>query len=363
MPLARIITDSADESLELTMQLRSRGFQVETVAPGHVPSTPADLEVRLEECDSEDVLTRTAQVAESDDLWVFVAPGALDESVRPMRTIPLFPAAPRASDAKSVPQGRARVVPPMVPLAVPEDDPILLELYELNQRIRAAEADARPANGNGAQDAHLAAATALPAVPVNLPAALPGNGAMHARAVEIPRGSAEVVAFPAPAKWKAPLPPAAEPVASDLSQRAMDWSPSSVADLRFWRIACVAAVLAIAALLLGVNLSRPSEPARNAPLAVPAVGTASSQTLHMVVPANSKPVIPAKPPAGAPTKPTALRGPVKLASKTVRLPKAPTGRSASAARDDIIANDTVVYFDRNGHRLTRRPDKPRSDPK
>src|ERR1700746_4087192 len=89
MPLARIITDSVDESLELTMQLRSRGFQVETVAPGDVPSTPADLEVRLEECNSEDVLTRTAQVSEADDLWVFVAPGALDDSVRPVRTIPL----------------------------------------------------------------------------------------------------------------------------------------------------------------------------------------------------------------------------------------------------------------------------------
>jgi len=55
MPLARIITDSADDSLELTLQLRSRGFQVETVAPGEVPTTPADLEVRLEECNPEDV--------------------------------------------------------------------------------------------------------------------------------------------------------------------------------------------------------------------------------------------------------------------------------------------------------------------
>ena len=91
MPLARIITDSVDESLELTMQLRSRGFQVETVAPGEVPTTPADLEVRLEECDSEDMLTRTAQGSEADDLCVFVAPGALDESARPMRTISLFP--------------------------------------------------------------------------------------------------------------------------------------------------------------------------------------------------------------------------------------------------------------------------------
>ena len=61
MPLARIITDSVDDSLELSIQLRARGFQVETVAPGEVPNTLADLEVRLEECSPEDVMTRAAE--------------------------------------------------------------------------------------------------------------------------------------------------------------------------------------------------------------------------------------------------------------------------------------------------------------
>jgi hypothetical protein len=91
MPLARIITTSADDSLELSMQLRSRGFRVETVAPDQIPSAPADLEVCLEECAPEDVLTKAAIVQESEDLWVFVAPGALDERSRPMRVIPLTP--------------------------------------------------------------------------------------------------------------------------------------------------------------------------------------------------------------------------------------------------------------------------------
>jgi hypothetical protein len=362
MPLARIITDSVDESLELTMQLRSRGFQVETVAPGNVPNTPADLEVRLEECDSEDVLTRTAQVSEADDLWVFVAPGALDERVRPMRTIPLYSAPLRGSDAKPVPLRRANAAPAVLPFAVPEDDPILLELYELNQRIRAVEAEVRPANGNGAQDKHLAAASGLPAA-VNRPAAHPGNGTAYASAVEISSGSADVVVFPSPTESKAALLPAAEPVASDALRRGSDWSPNSSADLRFWRIACITAVLAIGALLIGVNLSRTPELPGNAPRTVPPVAAASSKPPHsaQVAPANSKSATSAKPPAGAPTKSTALQGPVKLASKTVRLHKAPTGRSASPVHDEIIANDTVVYFDRNGHRLTRKPDKHRSD--
>src|SRR5215813_13129881 len=129
MPLARIITDSVDESLELTMQLRSRGFQVETCPPGEVPITPADLEVRLEECNSEDVLMRTAQVSDADDLWVFVAPGALDDSVRPIRTIPLV-----ATPITSVPEPKVQAapalkfVPSLVPHVAPEDDPIMLEL-------------------------------------------------------------------------------------------------------------------------------------------------------------------------------------------------------------------------------------------
>ncbi len=149
MPLARIITDSVDESLELTMQLRSRGFQVETVAPGDVPDTPADLEVRLEECNSEEVLTHTAQVSEADDLWVFVAPGALDDRARPIRTIPLVAAVNRVAPEAKPSQSKSKVAPAVGPFAVPEDDPILLELLEIKMRANTAVEDVRPANGNG----------------------------------------------------------------------------------------------------------------------------------------------------------------------------------------------------------------------
>jgi hypothetical protein len=104
MPLARIITEVADDCLELTMQLRARGFQVETVPPGMIPSTPADLEVRLEECAPEDVVSHMAQTAAGgDDLWVFVAPGALDSNALPIRSGPISieSATPRISLRKS----------------------------------------------------------------------------------------------------------------------------------------------------------------------------------------------------------------------------------------------------------------------
>ena len=89
MPLARIITDVADDCLELTMQLRARGFQVETVAPGFIPSVLADLEVRMEQCAPEDVVNYMAQSSAGDDLWVFVAPGALDSNSLPIRNVPI----------------------------------------------------------------------------------------------------------------------------------------------------------------------------------------------------------------------------------------------------------------------------------
>src|SRR5215475_10835943 len=121
MPLARIITTSADDSLELSMQLRSRGYRVETVAPGQVSNGPADLEVCLEECAPEDVLTKAAVVQDSEDLWVFVAPGALDERSRPMRVIPLTPQVVEIrapDDAASVAALRAN--PKIAPVDLPE---------------------------------------------------------------------------------------------------------------------------------------------------------------------------------------------------------------------------------------------------
>ena len=135
MQLARIITNSADDSLELSMQLRSRGFRVETVSPEHIPDTPADVEVRLEECAPEDVLTQSAIAKESEDLWVFVAPGALDERARPMRVIPLVPQTAEGSAPKrtlSAIQLRAAVESMQIE---PEEDLIMAELE--SRRVQA----------------------------------------------------------------------------------------------------------------------------------------------------------------------------------------------------------------------------------
>src|ERR1700746_1406394 len=136
MPLARIITDVADDCLELTMQLRARGYQVETVSPSAIPGTPADLEVRLEECAPEDVVIQASNVLPAEDVWVYVAPGALDANALPIRTIP-FPTgsihepASMSSKILSI-VAKQQVEPPPVigALAIDsqEEDPILAEL-------------------------------------------------------------------------------------------------------------------------------------------------------------------------------------------------------------------------------------------
>ena len=120
------------------MQLRSRGFRVQTVAPDYVLTGPADLEVCLEECAPEDVLAKAAVVKESEDLWIFVAPGALDERSRPMRVIPLAPqvvefripepVAAGVTEIKPKSKLEVSVVEVKIPSPAPEDDPLLCEL-------------------------------------------------------------------------------------------------------------------------------------------------------------------------------------------------------------------------------------------
>jgi len=353
MPLARIITDAVDESLELTMQLRSRGFQVETVAPGDVPSTPADLEVRLEECNSEDVLTRTAQVSEADDLWVFVAPGALDESVRPIRTIPLVPPVIRIPEVKP-PQPKSKLAPAVVPFAVPEDDPILLEI---NMRANPVVADVRPANGNGLHSVRVPSPAVLPATVAPAVRVVPKNGSSH-RTAELPSQTTEVVQFPATAEAQVRLRSVGGDVAPAASVRSYEPAAISADELRFWRFASVTAALAIAALLLGINFSRTPEAGKSMSKPSTTFNAVVPPTSHKAaaIPSTRQLAVPAQPkPAAAKTNnPAVSRPPIELAAKTVRLHKPVSRRPARRSSDDV-ARDTVVYFDRKGRPAVQKP--------
>ena len=88
MPLARIVTWLAEDTDALAKDLRARGFEVVTKSPDEISSEPADLEITVDECASEDALTSASGIALAQDKCVFIAPGAIVESFRPVPVIP-----------------------------------------------------------------------------------------------------------------------------------------------------------------------------------------------------------------------------------------------------------------------------------
>jgi hypothetical protein len=82
-----------EESQELAADLRGRGFEVEIVSPSDAPKTRPDVELRLEECTPEEALIRAGVLPETNDMAVFIAPGAIsNRRERPAIPVtPLFP--------------------------------------------------------------------------------------------------------------------------------------------------------------------------------------------------------------------------------------------------------------------------------
>lgn len=91
MSLARIITRSPESSQQLEKDLLALGFEVETVSPDHLSVRTADVEIRLEECSAAEVLRRAAEIPNSQDMTVFIAPDAITEGARSAQVIPLIP--------------------------------------------------------------------------------------------------------------------------------------------------------------------------------------------------------------------------------------------------------------------------------
>lgn len=382
MPLARIITTSADDSLELSMQLRSRGYRVETVAPGHVPSAPADLEVCLEECAPEDVLTKAAVVQESEDLWVFVAPGALDERSRPMRVIPLTPqvveirtpehaaavaalkfSSERATVEEKIPAAE-KTKPPVevqIPGVVvkevvlaPEDDLLLCELepqapvampaptvakVEEISTPRSvvplvAPGEAKPAEvillpvEVKAHEAIAPAEVKSPAIVERKPKPAPDHSLEHIKKLAVVQQAAQIPTVPERVEPRIVL---YKPAPPKPKQRG-PWKTYKVAfqsGPKLWRTASVTvALIVLAGLVATVVAVRPPQLKKGTtPVSSPAIflpaAQASTEAATGTPAAVSKPV-PAKP----------------AAQRAVTTPR------RSASDDGLIAEDTVVFYNR-----------------
>ena len=90
MSVARIISRVREDAHELANDLRGRGFEVEVLAPGEIAAHAADLEISLEDCAAEEALRSAESVPAPEDVCVFIAPGAIVESARPIVVIPLL---------------------------------------------------------------------------------------------------------------------------------------------------------------------------------------------------------------------------------------------------------------------------------
>jgi hypothetical protein len=89
MPTARLIINAIEEADELAADLRNRGFAVEVVSPSEIPAHSVDLEIRVEECLTDQALRSAEELSKTEDIHVFIAPGAITESLRPIISVPL----------------------------------------------------------------------------------------------------------------------------------------------------------------------------------------------------------------------------------------------------------------------------------
>lgn len=346
MPLARIITRAVEDSLELTMQLRARGFQVETVGPDQIPPTPADLEVNLEECDSGQVVTRAAVANPGEDLWVFVAPGALDERARPMRVISLYPQIEQDVFPKSTKVAPATVLP----FPAPEDDPILLDLESDLILAESARFEAAAADRT--------LETASPSLPNNGAAQaglLPRATSAKATSVTIAKREEHRDEFHIPQVPERPVVRLnAGPVAVPRKRRDSGFRVNFKVGPRFWRTLWASSALAMLVGVLGVILGmRASSP-------VPFVPTATGQSQ---LPLAVESVRPAQNPKAAPKPPSPPQhshSSFVLTQAATRPAVPQTQKRVPRARpshvDDIVAEDTVVFYNRShGRPVSKSP--------
>ena len=377
------------------MQLRARGFLVETVSPDQVSETAADLEVRMEECAPEDVLIRAAQVKESEDLWVFVAPGALDERSRPMRTIHLSPQTDEEPAAEIAGLWEANKRSLEIPQTKPQDV-VVADLVTASPPIVPSpllRPELLPSGRTARMDAVIQEVPSLASPSLS---DVPSGTA----AVESPPAKVKVVVVPKPAVSpqipqvpERPVPVISLPAAAADSARRRFAGPYKIAfrtGPAFWKMAAVSAVLVLLlAVLLGVIGLRPSLPVASSPTSPvksapqPPAHAQTSQG-HAVVPAVSPavpkpdekralatPSAPATTPSvnvptnkgntAAPTmrkqdEKTALgASPPPVTPPAVRKAAHPPGWVSDR---DIIAKDTVVFYDRK----TGTPAKNKSNP-
>jgi hypothetical protein len=315
MPLARIITRIKEDADELANDLRSRGFEIEIVSPDDIPAHSVDLEVRLEECGTEDALTSAENVAQPQDICVFIAPGAIVESARPMVTVPLL--------SDSLPEPDLPAQPLHVEeVTIDQDEPQLEELVA----SRALAEDSQPTTIQSPF-----AGEPQPEFGEDSPVTvLEGEAVIH------PPTEAEPAAAPAA-------------VSNDKKAPRRLRIRITQSDKVFWRVATAMATLAVGGLLTLSAHRPPMSPAleQSVPSVQQAAPFAGAKVSEVSLPLDNTAL---NPPAivAAAGKPPAVRQVV------AQHPPAPARKRAVAfhtrryssrsPESDLIAEDTIIRY-------------------
>lgn len=404
MPLARIVTRAVEESQELAADLRGRGFDVEIVTPNAIPKTQADVELRLEECTPEEALIRAGVLPETNDLAVFIAPGAIANR-RERIAAPVaqqFPTQRKWYD--SIPVATA-TPPAMLPFALkPLEGHFTNEQIEVTATARASETavpertelalQATAIDEKVRQDVHRgmvestvvdlsdeplfadASAVAAPDRPSVMPSVRSVDVAVPTPTQAIAEA---VVSKPADPRLGARLaaPRRSEPLRmtmppSTKTAPTMAWRRVRIPALARkspWRVSKTAAGFAAGAVLmlvLGAWMFRkgpvPSDIGSTAEDMHQAAPFTDNRT-KAVTPSSSTPVY--TPPAASERTEVDSSSLVPRAAAavtpTVPVKKATQKRSVATSRssDDIVARDTVTRF---ATHAVKSPPKPKSKP-
>jgi hypothetical protein len=414
MPLARIITRLAGDAHVLADDLRKRGFEVQTRSPQEMFSEPADLEITLEECATEDALERATHSPATHDVCVFIAPGAISENLRPIQTVNLTP--PVTAQANPAPEAKielALTVASMAGVALPEPtppEPASPDLASMNTSISDLEAEREPVEDVPAmthQSDALMRQESESLTPVEEPETVSVASGVQAhlemveqvqqRVLE-PEGiitpELEPVSLENAVAPKAPPPEAvpqeaqpirlvplatgADPRRTRFAAYRIRLQQMSRQNKLFWRMAPLAAMLSVAFLLLAASVHRfspvPAGLARESgesrgpvPFANP---QASAQDgIKGAVPAAPSPALEAvKPPAAKPLASDqgqsnpgqvhTVKSQRRLASSKDRVvtPK-PRDRSVAKSDADYVAKDTVVRYSSDSAGPSAKPRK------
>ena len=330
MALARIITRSEACSRELAILLQSRGYAVETVSPDNVPTNAADLELRVD-TGSGDRLTAsvTARDGERSSTLEFVhqlkspitAPTAAELPGAPVVEILAGPVVKSLSDRLVSGQGDGYA---KSALPQPPRQAALSGLQPVSGLTFASSQIARPATPPLTRWRPIRPVGAQSSPPTRIEPRV-----ADARPVVVPAASTLVPTVPA-TEPAAPIVAAANPSApaeevAPVVPQAFPYQTSERIPSRFGNVALVLTSIALLiTLVLGFSLYRSKKSLSNTDKVAPSTTSA---------------------PASKPQPAIKEVGEIKESNRG-SLSASHRVRHSGGDDDDLVAKDTVVYFDR-----------------